>query len=86
MPFARLVGAENKPICRISGKKSGRSCYEIQVVVACERVYNSAFIWPGSKPIILEVVASRRWSLTKTGRYRRVDCIPVLANKNKSYV
>ena len=43
MPFARLVGAENKPICRISGKKSGRS-YEIQVVVAYERVYNNAFI------------------------------------------
>ena len=83
MPFGHLLGAENKPICRISGKKSGRSCYE---VVTCERVCNIAFIWPGNKPIIFEVVAYRRWSLTKTGRYKSIDCIPVLANKNKSYV
>ena len=41
-------------------------------VVAYERVFETVFDW--NKTVIYKAVAYGRWSLTRSGRYKRVDC------------
>ena len=49
---------------------------EIKVVVTYETVFET--VWLRNKRIICEVVSYGRWSLTRSGRYERVDCINLL--------
>ena len=41
-------------------------------MVAYQKVFETVFDW--DKTIICKVVAYGRWSLTRSGRYERVDC------------
>ena len=77
MPGGRLPETENKRIYQISGPKSGRDRFGNSGRDRLrESFWNS--VWLRNKRIICKVVAYGRWSLTRSGRYERVDC-------NKAY-
>ena len=70
----RLPETENKRICQISGLKSGCGPLRNLSVVAYERALETVFELK-NKTVVYEVVAYGRWSLMRSGRYERVDCI-----------
>ena len=77
MPGGRLPETENKRICQISGPKSGRGrLRNLRSGRLRESFWNS--VWLRNKRIICKVVAYGRWSLTRSGRYERVDCITLM--------
>ena len=69
----RLLETENKRKCQISCLKSGHGrLRNVSSGRLQERFWNS--IWLRNKTVIYKVVAYGRWSLTRSGRYERVDC------------
>ena len=83
MPGGRLPETENKRIYQISGPKSGRGRFgKLGSGRLRESFGNSVGL--RNKRIICKVVASERWSLTRSGRYERVDCIR-FRNQNLKY-
>ena len=74
MPGGRLPETENKRIYQISGPKSGCGRFgNVGSGRLRESFWNS--VWLRNKRIICEVVAYERWTLTRSGRYERIDCI-----------
>ena len=74
MPGGRLPETENKRICQISGPKSGRGrLRNLRSGRLRESFWNSVCL--RNKTIICKVVSYERWSLTRSGRYERIDCI-----------
>ena len=74
MPGGRLPETENKRMYQISGPKSGRGRLgNLGSGRLQESFLNS--VWLRNKSIICKAVAYGRWSLTRSGRYERVDCI-----------
>ena len=73
MPGGRLPETEKKRIYQISGPERGRGRFgNLGSGRLRESFWNS--VWLRNKRIICEVVACGRWSLTRSGRYERVDC------------
>ena len=73
MPGGRLPETKNKRIYQISGRKTGHGRLgNLGSGHLRESFWNS--VWLRNKRIICEVVAYGRWSLTRSGRYERVDC------------
>ena len=73
MPGGNLPETENKRMCQISGPKSGRS----RLRNLCSGSLGESFwnsVWLRNKTVICKVAAYGRWSLTRGGRYERVDC------------
>ena len=74
MPGGRLPETENKRICQISGPKSGRGrLRNLRSARLRESFWNSVCL--RNKTVICKVVSYGRWSLTRSGRYERIDCI-----------
>ena len=74
MPGGRLPETENKRICQISGPKSGRGrLRNLRSGRLRESFWNSVCL--RNKTVICKVVSYGRWSLTRSGRYERIDCI-----------
>ena len=70
----RLLETENKRIYQISCLKSARGrLRNLNSGRLWESFMNS--IWQRNKTVIYKAVAYGRWSLTRSGRYERVDCI-----------
>ena len=83
MPGGRLPETENKRIYQLSGPKSGRGRFgKLGSGRLRESLGNSVGL--RNKRIICKVVASERWSLTRSSRYERVDCIR-FRNQNLKY-
>ena len=70
----RLPETENKRICQISGLKSGRGRFR-NMSGGRLRESSGNSISLRDKTVVYEVVAYGRWSLTRSGRYERVDGI-----------
>ena len=83
MPGGRLPETENKRIYQISGPKSGGGRFGNLRSGRLRASFWNSF-WLRNKKIICKVVAYGRWSLTRSGRYERVDCIR-FRNQNLKY-
>ena len=74
----RLPETENKRICAISGLKSGRRPLKKfewwSVTRELELLLFKQYLLR-NKTVVYEEVAYGRWSLTRRGRYERVDGI-----------
>ena len=77
----RLLETENKRVYQISCLKSGRGRLRILSSGRLWESFETVFDWEKKKTVIYKVVAYGRWSLTRSGRYERVDCIKVCKPK-----
>ena len=77
MPGGRLPETENKRIYQISDPKSGGGRFGNLRSGRLRASFWNSF-WLRNKKIICKVVAYGRWSLTRSGRYERVDCITLM--------
>ena len=68
----RLPETENKRICQISGLKGGRGLFR-NLSGGRLRESSGNSIELRDRTVVYEVVAYGRWSLTRSGRYERVD-------------
>ena len=64
---------KQKNVSNFWPKKWSRSLWKLSSGRLRESFLNS--VWLRNKSIICKVVAYGRWSLTRSGRYQRVDCI-----------
>ena len=84
MPGGRLPETENKRICQISGPKSGRGrLRNLRSGRLRESFWNSVFLRNKTVICNCKVVSYGRWSLTRSGRYERIDCIFLFAGMEK---